>query len=509
MASALQRVVLSWPTPITALMGDEGGVPAVGTAQTLHPKSWMQVARVGNFVSQRYGKFAITKDDLTQMLSNFRTITPKAPTKLPVDYDHLSMDPQKPGDGMAAGWIADLQLRENGAELWALVEWTPSAADAIKSRQYQFVSPSFVKDYVYKDGNVIGTTLLAAAITNHPFLEGMAALTLSAGLREFGMLINMAADDAAASRGGTVEPGQKCTVKDEEVQKPEQLGVVFTVGQVLGEGENTFVSLLAPDGTVAEWFRIDELEAAPADGATGPDIAAPMTEVPTESADAPQLAAPLAEKQTETTGTLAPNPPGAPASVPKFPIHPIPATAQVGMHARRERHMKTYELQDVTGNTVRVSEEALAGIGDANDLRQQVIDLSAQVEVMANAAASAEARTRKMEATTVLDGLSKKGLITRQMRQWAEKTYVGTEINLSGLREWAALQTHPVVEVGKERGSSAGDVPEVKDLANRLVSLAQKIERERRISYRDALIAASKEDPEASAAYFDQFQQVQ
>ena len=37
------------------------------------------------------------------MLHNFTEVTPKAPTELPIDYDHLSMDPQKPGDGIAAG----------------------------------------------------------------------------------------------------------------------------------------------------------------------------------------------------------------------------------------------------------------------------------------------------------------------------------------------------------------------------------------------------------------------
>jgi hypothetical protein len=48
----------------------------------------------------------------------------------------------------------------------------------IENRAYRFVSPSFVKDHTHKDGRKIGTTLLAAAITNHPFLEGMSALTL-------------------------------------------------------------------------------------------------------------------------------------------------------------------------------------------------------------------------------------------------------------------------------------------------------------------------------------------
>ena len=189
---ALSHIVLSWPTPVPAFFSGAGDAATAAPATSASPaKSWIQIARTGNFVSQRYGKFSIALGDLTQMLTNFRTITPKSPTRLPIDYDHLSMDPQKPGDGIAAGWISDLQLRAEGNELWGLVEWTPDAARAIKNRMYQFVSPSFVKDYVWKDGRKIGTTLLAAAITNHPFLEGMAAVTLSEGLGDLAASISL------------------------------------------------------------------------------------------------------------------------------------------------------------------------------------------------------------------------------------------------------------------------------------------------------------------------------
>src|SRR5262249_53483316 len=115
-----------------------------------------------------------------QMLSNFQETTPQPPTRLPVDYDHLSMDPQKPGDGIAAGWFLDLELRNGDTELWGLIEWTPRAAEAIAAKEYQGVSPSFSRNYTSKEGKSCGTTLLAAAITNNPFLEGMAPLTLCA-----------------------------------------------------------------------------------------------------------------------------------------------------------------------------------------------------------------------------------------------------------------------------------------------------------------------------------------
>jgi phage I-like protein len=144
--------------------------------------SWIQVARTGTFHSSKYGKFSITTDDLRQMLHNFTHVTPIAPTQLPVDYDHLSMDPKKPGDGKAAGWFKSMELRTSDTELWAEIAWTPEAAQTIKAGEYRFVSPSFIRDYVWKEGKNIGTTLIAAAITNHPFLEGMAAVTLSTNL---------------------------------------------------------------------------------------------------------------------------------------------------------------------------------------------------------------------------------------------------------------------------------------------------------------------------------------
>jgi len=162
----LSRVVLSLPSLVSL------------TTTADEPRSWIQLAKTGTFHSSRYGKFRITCDDLAQMLHNFRHVTPAAPTELPIDFDHLSMDPKQPGDGKAAGWLKRVELRAEGDELWGEVEWTPEAAGLIKNRAYRFVSPSFVKDHTYKDGTKIGTTLLAAAVTNHPFLEAMQALTL-------------------------------------------------------------------------------------------------------------------------------------------------------------------------------------------------------------------------------------------------------------------------------------------------------------------------------------------
>jgi hypothetical protein len=262
--STLHRVILSYPTVVNL----------TDTTDAAAPRSWIQLARTGSFVSNRYGKFSISREDLAQMLHNWRHVTPKAPTELPIDYDHLSMDPKKPGDGAAAGWMKRLELRENGDELWAEVEWTPDAAKRIQNREYRFVSPSFVKGHKDKStGEVIGTTLLAAAITNHPFLESMRALTLgnatvramslSAPLRDL-----VAAEDANVSLSTTI--GQRVTVGEQHARTPQHVGVVFEIIRidgVAGDDDARIWLKNATTGEVIGWYRSDELEPARAGNA--------------------------------------------------------------------------------------------------------------------------------------------------------------------------------------------------------------------------------------------------
>ncbi len=502
MPSLIDRVILSYPTHLSEIPV----VAAQPAAATTNPTSWIQIAKCGEFVSQRYGEFAITREDLSTMLHNFQNITPKAPTRLPIDVDHLSMSPEKPWDGVAAGWINDLALRDDGDTLWALVEWTPQGAAAIKDKQYQFVSPSFVKDYTDKSGERIGTTLLAAAITNHPFLEGMAALTLSAGLKEMATPLLLADDDAPppfptddmppppTDDGGegkvVMEVGQKVTVKDAEVQTPEQMGVVFTIGQVVGEGADAFVSLEAPDGTVAEWFRADELAPAPA-----------QTEMPADMIPAPDDQQP------------------APAVAASAPPNMSTTMTPIAVNARREKSMSTeFRLTDRQGKEVTLSADVLQAIvakaipdqvlikaSEVTDLKSKVTNLTSQVDTLAKTAADAEARARAIELKTALDKLSKGGFITKVERDWAEKTFKGST-DLSAFGEWAATKNTPIMKLHTEHGSGL-DTHQLpgEEASQRLMNLAQQIQKEKRISYRDALIQASKKEADAAETYKNQF----
>lgn len=149
--------------------------------------SWAQVFRTGDFYDPRYGDFSITRKDLARMAENFKSGKyPVAPTRLCVDYTHGTSRPASPEQGKAAGWILDLDLREDGDELWAQVEWTTEAVAFIEKKEYQFTSGTF--DFEYRNSNGgedLGATLHAFAICNRPVIHGMAPLSLAqAGARE-------------------------------------------------------------------------------------------------------------------------------------------------------------------------------------------------------------------------------------------------------------------------------------------------------------------------------------
>jgi phage I-like protein len=82
--------------------------------------------------------------------------------RVQIDYDHLAIKSEKPGDGIAAGWC-DVEKRASG--LWAVhVKWTPKASDFLKNGEYASISPFFGAT---KDSKKI-VCLMNVAITNLP-----------------------------------------------------------------------------------------------------------------------------------------------------------------------------------------------------------------------------------------------------------------------------------------------------------------------------------------------------
>jgi phage I-like protein len=92
--------------------------------------------------------------------------------KTVVDYEHQTILTAENGQpAPAAGWFSRLEWRDTG--LYAVdVEWTQRATNMIEAGEYKYISPVFTYDK--KTGAI--KSLLNAALTNNPALDGMDAV---------------------------------------------------------------------------------------------------------------------------------------------------------------------------------------------------------------------------------------------------------------------------------------------------------------------------------------------
>jgi phage I-like protein len=90
-----------------------------------------------------------------------------------VNYFHRGAstpgDPTPISEKIAAGWIQDLELRDDG--LYALIKWTDRARGYILADELRYLSPEFRLSFTNKTtGANQGPTLLGAALLNDPYL---------------------------------------------------------------------------------------------------------------------------------------------------------------------------------------------------------------------------------------------------------------------------------------------------------------------------------------------------
>ncbi len=455
----------------------------IALADTAKTTSWIQVAMAGGpWWSRRYGKFSITADDLRQMLHNFTTVTPVSPTQLPVDYDHLSMDPQKPGDGKAAGWFVtgQMELRENDTELWAEVAWTPEGAEAIKSGAYRFVSPSFIRDYVWKNGKNIGTTLIAAAITNHPFLEGMNAVTLvSDKLWDLAVAIDDRVDlalgyegtrnrlaTALRASGGTMS----MSVDGPYIRDCDNAHVVYEFGgkayrrayAIDAAGQVTFGE--TAQEVVIQWAPLSAAlneETAMSDVFTLRDVRGTEVEVKAEALQQ-FIADQVAAAKSEAAKTAVPD-----------------------------------------GHTV-ISASKLA---EFEQTGAKVVELNEQVTSLTSENEKVRKDLHLSVVTRKLDTLSQAGRITRPQREWALKAF-GEPTSLAAFDDWVAtVPTSPLVPVNREHGSDADVEQPAGKAASELNALALARAREKNISLAQAAREVAEERADLSERYRDDVQE--
>lgn len=91
---------------------------------------------------------------------------------LPIDYDHQTQFAQTNGQpAPAAGWIRKLFARAGA--VWGEVEWTERGRQAVETREYRFISPTFLFEKASRKVKLI----TGAGLTNNPalFMEALAS----------------------------------------------------------------------------------------------------------------------------------------------------------------------------------------------------------------------------------------------------------------------------------------------------------------------------------------------
>lgn len=126
----------------------------------------------------------IDKDIAARAITRFNPAQP-----LVIDYEHQTLNAEANGQpAPAAGWIHALRWVE-GRGLFAEAELTERARQMVAAGEYRFFSPVF--EYDPGSGTVL--RVLMGALTNHPAIHGMQAVSLAA---------------AATARFATTTPNQ-------------------------------------------------------------------------------------------------------------------------------------------------------------------------------------------------------------------------------------------------------------------------------------------------------------
>lgn len=148
-------------------------------------RTWNQVARLGEFLGHPQGSFSFTPEVFKRLIENHQDT---ANGEVPVDYEHASEtlpDGYERGGVPAVAWIKQLEQRPDAdgkPSLWGEFEWVdPQAVADVRAGKYRYLSPAVQFNAKHREtGEAIGPRLTSAALTNHPFLDGLAPLTATA-----------------------------------------------------------------------------------------------------------------------------------------------------------------------------------------------------------------------------------------------------------------------------------------------------------------------------------------
>lgn len=135
---------------------------------------WVHIGRQGEWLGHSKGEITFSDEVFKKILAN----ADDRDTPLNFDYEHDSFNPNLSGPKISSGVIQKLELRDDG--LYAFVQWTPRAADMIRSGEYRHCSAVVHPNSKHRQtGERIGPELLGVALTNDPFIDGLHPIQLT------------------------------------------------------------------------------------------------------------------------------------------------------------------------------------------------------------------------------------------------------------------------------------------------------------------------------------------
>lgn len=131
--------------------------------------SRVQLLRAGKFKHPMWGTMDFNAALFSALTDNYHGGARGIEIAIDVDHD----------GGEAQGWFRDVMPAEDMSGLWADVEWTSAGRAKVADRLYRYMSVEYDPEYVDDQGTERGPTLLGAALTNRPFVKGMAPVMMA------------------------------------------------------------------------------------------------------------------------------------------------------------------------------------------------------------------------------------------------------------------------------------------------------------------------------------------
>lgn len=157
-------------------------VPIKADSQGNAPSS-IELLRTGKWDTPWHGDFEITLADLHEFAANFAKGIGlvEGDNRIPLNYAHESWD-------KAAGWITAVSVDETRQALVGSVEWTTEAEQALKDKQWAYISPEFnPRGYPWEDPEggedgipvFVNNVITGAALTNIPLFKKLKPIMAS------------------------------------------------------------------------------------------------------------------------------------------------------------------------------------------------------------------------------------------------------------------------------------------------------------------------------------------